>query len=59
MNKIMTFERFTELKEAINYINNNLNKMDEDNYKSLESKQLISYLSSVVSIFNKELIGGK
>lgn len=55
----MTFERFSELKEAIKYIDNNLDKINEENYSSLESKQLISYLSSVVNILSKELIGGK
>lgn len=55
----MTFERFSELKEAIKYIDNNLDKINEENYNSLESKQLISYLSSVVNILSKELIGGK
>lgn len=55
----MTFERFSELREAIKYIDNNLDKINEENYSSLESKQLISYLSSVVNILSKELIGGK
>ena len=59
MNNTMTFERFSELREAINYINNKLDKMNKDSYKTLESKQLISHLSSIVNILNKELIGGE
>lgn len=55
----MTFERFSELREAIKYIDSSLDKINEENYNSLESKQLISYLSSVVNILSKELIGGK